>query len=89
MSQKIFPKPLVLTGLTRTFQNSKPARNAVRPINHPEDLKGLKIRVPEGKVFVDTFNTLGAGAAERTSITLTLIPRSPLPASASRTLRHC
>ncbi|WP_323754502.1 TRAP transporter substrate-binding protein [Marinobacter sp.] len=36
--------------------------NSVRPINHPEDLKGLKIRVPEGKVFVDTFNTLGAGA---------------------------
>ncbi|WP_323752332.1 TRAP transporter substrate-binding protein [Marinobacter sp.] len=36
--------------------------NSVRPINHPEDLEGLKIRVPEGKVFVDTFKTLGAGA---------------------------
>lgn len=36
--------------------------NSVRPINKPEDLKGLKIRVPEGKVFVDTFQTLGAGA---------------------------
>ena len=32
------------------------------PINTPSDLKGLKIRVPEGKVFVDTFNALGAGA---------------------------
>ena len=36
--------------------------NSVRPINTPDDLKGLKIRVPEGKVFVDTFQTLGAGA---------------------------
>lgn len=36
--------------------------NSVRPINKPEDLKGLKIRVPEGKVFVDTFQALGAGA---------------------------
>ncbi len=36
--------------------------NNVRPINTPADLEGLKIRVPEGKVFVDTFNALGAGA---------------------------
>lgn len=36
--------------------------NSVRPITKPEDLKGLKIRVPEGKVFVDTFEALGAGA---------------------------
>jgi len=36
--------------------------NSVRPINKPEDLEGLKIRVPEGKVFVDTFEALGAGA---------------------------
>ena len=36
--------------------------NNVRPINVPADLDRLKIRVPEGKVFVDTFNALGAGA---------------------------
>lgn len=36
--------------------------NSIRPITKPEDLKGLKIRVPEGKVFVDTFEALGAGA---------------------------
>lgn len=35
--------------------------NSKRPIKTPEDLKGLKIRVPEGEVFVDTFKTLNAG----------------------------
>ena len=35
--------------------------NNKRPIKTPEDLKGLKIRVPEGEVFVDTFKALGAG----------------------------
>ena len=37
--------------------------NNVRPINTPEDLKGLKIRVPTAKVSVDTFNTFGANAS--------------------------
>lgn len=36
--------------------------NNVRPIEAPSDLEGLKIRVPEGRVFVDTLNALGAGA---------------------------
>ena len=31
-----------------------------KEINTPEDVKGLKIRVPEGKVYVDTFEALGA-----------------------------
>lgn len=35
--------------------------NSKRRILKPEDMKGLKIRVPEGEVFVDTFKTLGAG----------------------------
>ncbi|MBG0790996.1 MAG: TRAP transporter substrate-binding protein [Desulfovibrionaceae bacterium] len=35
--------------------------NNKQPINTPADLKGLKIRVPEGEVFVDTFKALGAG----------------------------
>lgn len=34
--------------------------NSKRPVNTPEDLKGLKIRVPEGNVYLDTFNALGA-----------------------------
>lgn len=34
--------------------------NNTRPINAPEDLKGLKIRVMQSPVFIDMFNTLGA-----------------------------
>ena len=34
--------------------------NSKKPINTPEDLKGLKIRVIESPVFVKTFETLGA-----------------------------
>ncbi len=34
--------------------------NSARPINGPEDLKGLKIRVPESQVFLNTFESLGA-----------------------------
>lgn len=33
--------------------------NSVKPITAPEDLKGLKIRVPESQVFLKTFETLG------------------------------
>ncbi len=36
--------------------------NSKRPIVEPEDLKGLKIRVPESPVFLATFATLGAAA---------------------------
>ncbi len=34
--------------------------NSKGPINSPADLKGLKIRVPESKVYISTFETLGA-----------------------------
>lgn len=34
--------------------------NNRQPITSPADLEGLKIRVPEGEVFVETFNALGA-----------------------------
>jgi tripartite ATP-independent transporter DctP family solute receptor len=33
-----------------------------RAINKPDDLKGLKMRVQQGKVFADTVNGLGASA---------------------------
>lgn len=36
--------------------------NSRGPVENPEDLAGMKIRVPEGPVFVDTFNQLGASA---------------------------
>ena len=38
----------------RHFWNNK------RPINTPADLKGLKMRVQQGRVFADTVNGLGA-----------------------------
>jgi tripartite ATP-independent transporter DctP family solute receptor len=40
----------------RHFWNSK------HPINTPADLKGLKMRVQQGRVFADTVNGLGASA---------------------------
>src|SRR5262245_14170933 len=40
----------------RHFWNNK------RPINSPADLKGLKMRVQQGRVFADTVNGLGASA---------------------------
>jgi tripartite ATP-independent transporter DctP family solute receptor len=34
--------------------------NSKKPIYTPEDLKGIKLRVPENKVYVDTFTQWGA-----------------------------
>ena len=36
--------------------------NSRKPINTPADLKGLKMRVQQGRVFADTVNGLGASA---------------------------
>jgi TRAP-type transport system periplasmic protein len=36
--------------------------NRARPIEKPDDLKGLKIRVPKNPVMVDTYNALGSNA---------------------------
>lgn len=34
--------------------------NARRPVHEPADLRGLKLRVQENQIMIDTFNTLGA-----------------------------
>lgn len=34
--------------------------NSVRPIEKPEDLQGIKLRVPEAELRIDTFKELGA-----------------------------
>lgn len=34
--------------------------NNDKPVTHPSDLEGVKIRVPEGEVFVETFKAMGA-----------------------------
>ena len=36
--------------------------NSKRAINHPDDMKGIKIRVPKNAVMVDTYNAFGATA---------------------------
>jgi tripartite ATP-independent transporter DctP family solute receptor len=41
--------------------------NKKRPIRTPSDLKGLRIRVPQDAVAIDTFNTLGAQATPLTT----------------------
>ncbi len=41
---------------SRSFYNSK------RPIKTIDDMKGLKIRVPQSTVMIDSINALGAGA---------------------------
>ena len=45
------------------FDNgSRSVFNNVRPIETPEDLQGIKIRVLQDPIMVDTYNTLGASA---------------------------
>lgn len=36
--------------------------NSKKPISSPSDIQGMKLRVPEGPVFVETFRALGANA---------------------------
>lgn len=41
------------------FNGIRNVTNNIRPINKPEDLKGIKLRVMESPVFIDTFTALG------------------------------
>lgn len=40
--------------------------NNIRPVYGPEDLSGIKLRVPETTIFVDTFSALGANVTPMT-----------------------
>ena len=51
------PKGFVFIGYTEN--EFRDMTNSKRPIRKPEDLKGLKIRVVESPVFIDTFKALG------------------------------
>lgn len=52
------PKGFVFIGYTEN--EFRDITNSKRAIRKPEDLKGLKIRVIESPLFIDTFKTLGA-----------------------------
>lgn len=43
----------------RGFRN---LTNSKRPVNSPEDIKGLKIRLMQNEIYVDSFKALGANA---------------------------
>jgi len=46
-----------LSLMIRTFRN---VTNSRRPITKPDDLRGLKIRVPNNKLYVEFFKVMGA-----------------------------
>jgi TRAP-type transport system periplasmic protein len=52
------PKGFVFIGYTEN--EFRDMTNSKHPIKRPDDLKGLKIRVVESPVFIDTFKALGA-----------------------------
>ena len=51
-----------LIGLAFWENGFRQVTNARRPINTATDISGLKIRVIQNPLFIDTFNTLGANA---------------------------
>lgn len=52
------PKGFVFIGYTEN--EFRDITNSKRPIKKPQDLEGLKIRVIESPMFIDTFKTMGA-----------------------------
>ena len=53
------------TGISQGFRAHT---NKVRPIRHPDDLKGLKMRVPSQDVFVQTARAFGANPQEISAV---------------------
>lgn len=51
-----------LVGLAYMENGFRNTTNSRRPVNTADDYAGLKIRVQQNPVFIDTFNTLGANA---------------------------
>lgn len=52
-------KSAKLVGLTYYDSGSRSFYNSKRPAAHPEDLKGLKIRVQQSEMFINLVKTLG------------------------------
>ncbi|MEH6356021.1 MAG: TRAP transporter substrate-binding protein [Marinobacter sp.] len=51
-----------LKGLAYAERGFRNLTNSERPVNTPQDMEGLRIRVMENPVYVDTFRALGANA---------------------------
>ncbi|MFO8065122.1 MAG: TRAP transporter substrate-binding protein [Spirochaetota bacterium] len=51
-----------LKGLAYAERGFRNLTNSQRPVNTPEDVEGLKVRVMENPVYIDTFQALGANA---------------------------
>ncbi|MCZ0927339.1 TRAP transporter substrate-binding protein [Halomonas janggokensis] len=51
-----------LKGLAYAERGFRNLTNSERPVNAPEDIDGLRIRVMENPVYTDTFRALGANA---------------------------
>jgi tripartite ATP-independent transporter DctP family solute receptor len=49
-----------MVGLSFFVNDFRDVTNSVRPINVPSDLAGMKIRVPQNKAWIATFEALGA-----------------------------
>jgi len=47
-------------GIGWTENEIRDFSNSIRPVRSPEDIKGLKVRVMNSPVYLDTFNQLGA-----------------------------
>ena len=58
-----FPKVGLLAMDTIWSSGFRQVTNSMRPINTPEDLKGLKIRVPVSPLWTSLFKNLGASPA--------------------------
>lgn len=51
-----------LKGLAYAERGFRNLTNSVRPVSSPEDMDGMRIRVMENPVYIDTFRELGANA---------------------------
>ncbi|WP_432407230.1 DctP family TRAP transporter solute-binding subunit [Wukongibacter sp. M2B1] len=54
--------PVGLYNFGYNYNGARNISNNVRPINEPNDLKGIKMRVMESPVYIDLFKYLGANA---------------------------
>ena len=64
VGQKVLDKldTVNLKGLAFAERGFRNLTNSKRPVNTPADVAGLKIRVMENPVYIDTFKALGANA---------------------------